>query len=98
MLRKLGIAGLVAGAAMGAVLSAAPAHADGGHQTNNNLQLIPVQLCNSNILLGIPVFSPQHTHNCTNGPINANVEKHKGHHHGHHGHHHGHHGHHGHHY
>ncbi|CAM3694918.1 hypothetical protein GCM10009799_19930 [Nocardiopsis rhodophaea] len=90
MLRKLGIVGMVAGAAMGAVLSAAPAHADGA-QANNNLQLIPLQFCNANVgVLGaaVPIFSPQTTKHCTNGPINTSVDHHV---HGHHGHHHGHH-------
>ncbi|CAM3694891.1 hypothetical protein GCM10009799_19920 [Nocardiopsis rhodophaea] len=89
MLRKLGIAGLAASAAMSAVLSAAPAHADGA-QANNNLQLIPVQLCNANVgaVIGfaIPIASPQTTKHCTNGPINTNADVH--HHKKHHGHHH----------
>ncbi|WP_017618613.1 hypothetical protein [Nocardiopsis gilva] len=95
MLRKFAAGALVAGAAMSALMMGTPAHAD-GYTANNNLQLIPIQLCNANIL-AIPIASPQHTGHCTNGPINTNVEKHKGHHHGHHHGHHGHH-HHGHHY
>ncbi|ASU85695.1 hypothetical protein CDO52_25400 [Nocardiopsis gilva YIM 90087] len=85
MLQKLGIAGLVAGAAMGAVMAAAPAYAQDGSQANNNLQLVPIQACNLNAVIAVPIFSPQHTGHCTNGPIDVNVEKHK--HHGHHKHH-----------
>ncbi|ASU85696.1 hypothetical protein CDO52_25405 [Nocardiopsis gilva YIM 90087] len=86
-MKRLVSAGFAAGALMGALFMAAPAHADGSSQTNNNLQVLPIQLCNSNILLGVPIASPQTTGHCTNGPINANVDKHK--HHGHHGKHHG---------
>ncbi|TQN33077.1 hypothetical protein FHX37_3075 [Haloactinospora alba] len=82
MLRKLAITGAVAGAAMGAVLMAAPAHASGGHhggdqQYNQNLQGVPVQVCNANVgVLGaaVPVLSPQTTGDCTNGPRTANVD------------------------
>ncbi|MBB6175091.1 threonine/homoserine efflux transporter RhtA [Nocardiopsis mwathae] len=87
MLRKLGIAGLAVGAAMGAVLAATPANAD--VQANNNLQLIPLQVCNANVgVLGaaVPIFSPQTAKNCTNGPVNTSISHH--HHKKHHGHHH----------
>ncbi|MFC3994610.1 hypothetical protein ACFOVU_01685 [Nocardiopsis sediminis] len=81
MLRKLGIAGLVAGAAIGVVMSGTPAMAsdyDGDQQYNQNLQAIPIELCNPNIsaLIGItiPVLSPQTTGDCVNGPISTNIE------------------------
>ncbi|TQN33078.1 hypothetical protein FHX37_3076 [Haloactinospora alba] len=82
MLKKLTAAGFVAGAAMSAVLMAAPAHASGGHhggdqQFNQNLQVVPVQVCNANVgVLGaaVPVLSPQTTGDCTNGPRTANVD------------------------
>ncbi|MFC3994611.1 hypothetical protein ACFOVU_01690 [Nocardiopsis sediminis] len=85
MLRKLGIAGLVAGAAIGVVMSATPAMAgghggdyDGDQQYNQNLQLIPVEACNANVsaLIGVtvPVLSPQTTGDCVNGPIATNLD------------------------
>ncbi|WP_017593325.1 hypothetical protein [Nocardiopsis potens] len=80
MMRKFAIAGLVAGAALGSVLMAGPAQASGDssdQQYNQNLQLVPVQLCNPNVaVLGanIPVLSPQTTGDCTNGPIQTNVD------------------------
>ncbi|MCY9787479.1 hypothetical protein KIK06_26715 [Nocardiopsis sp. EMB25] len=81
MLRKLGVAGLIAGAAFGVVLSGSPASADshGGHQQyNQNLQGIPVQLCNTSAAVGlvavnVPVLSPQTTGDCTNGPVSTNI-------------------------
>ncbi|MBB6175093.1 hypothetical protein HNR23_005153 [Nocardiopsis mwathae] len=76
MLRKFAAGALMAGVTMGTVMMAAPAQANG---VNNNLQLVPIQLCNANVgVLGaaIPVFSPQTTKNCTNGPVNTNIQKH----------------------
>ncbi|WP_017538051.1 hypothetical protein [Nocardiopsis halophila] len=76
MIRKISAAGLVAGAAMGALMMAAPAQAT--DQTfNQNLQVVPVQVCNANIgVLGaaVPILSPQTTGDCTNGPISTIVE------------------------
>ncbi|WP_150238423.1 hypothetical protein [Nocardiopsis quinghaiensis] len=83
MLRKLGVAGLVAGAAFGVVLSGSPASAGSTHggdqQYNQNLQAVPVQLCNSEIVVGlvavnVPVLSPQTTGDCVNGPISTNID------------------------
>ncbi|MUL41921.1 hypothetical protein FZ103_12165 [Streptomonospora sp. PA3] len=81
MLRKLGITGMIAGAALGAVVAAAPAHAGGyggDQQYNQNLQGVAAQLCNTNVsaLIGVtvPVLSPQTTGDCTNGPVSANVD------------------------
>ncbi|MBV2361825.1 hypothetical protein ACFPZ0_02060 [Streptomonospora nanhaiensis] len=81
MLRKLGIAGLIAGAALGAVVAASPATAatnSGDQQYNQNLQGVPVQLCNANVsaLIGVtvPVLSPQTTGDCTNGPVGTNID------------------------
>ena len=81
MLRKLGVAGLVAGAALGAVLVGSPASAShgGDQQYNQNLQAIPVQLCNTSAAVGlvgvnIPVLSPQTTGDCVNGPISTNID------------------------
>ncbi|WP_433698587.1 hypothetical protein [Nocardiopsis sp. CA-288880] len=86
MLRKLGVAGLVAGAALGVVLTGSPALASGSHgshggdqQYNQNLQLVPVQLCNTHATVGlvavtVPVLSPQTTGDCVNGPISTNID------------------------
>ena len=81
MLRKLGVAGLVAGAALGAVLVATPASAShgGDQQYNQNLQAVPVQLCNTTAAVGlvavnVPVLSPQTTGDCVNGPISTNID------------------------
>ncbi|QBI56002.1 hypothetical protein [Streptomonospora litoralis] len=80
MKKKLTAAGLIAGAAMGAVLMAGPAHAGpygGDQQFNQNLQVVPIQLCNTNAsVLGatVPILSPQTTGDCTNGPRGANVD------------------------
>ncbi|GAB3498073.1 hypothetical protein [Nocardiopsis coralliicola] len=75
-MKKLTAAGLLAGAAMGAVLMAAPAQAD-DQQFNQNLQVVPVQLCNTNVgVLGaaVPILSPQTTGDCTNGPVSTNID------------------------
>ncbi|GAA1092201.1 hypothetical protein [Nocardiopsis composta] len=79
MLRKFAVAGLVAGAALGSVLMAGPAQAGDGsdQQFNQNVQVLPVQVCNANVAvlgLTVPVLSPQSTGDCTNGPIQSNVE------------------------
>ncbi|WP_017573404.1 hypothetical protein [Nocardiopsis halotolerans] len=84
MLRKLGVAGLVAGAAFGVVLTGSPALAGtsshgGDQQYNQNLQAIPVQLCNTEAVVGlvavnIPILSPQTTGDCTNGPVSTNID------------------------
>ncbi|GAA1759594.1 MULTISPECIES: hypothetical protein [Streptomonospora] len=81
MLRKIGIAGVIAGAALGAVVAASPAsaHSYGGDQQyNQNLQGVAAQLCNTNVAAAIgvtvPVLSPQTTGDCTNGPVSANVD------------------------
>nr|WP_218902564.1 hypothetical protein [Streptomonospora nanhaiensis] len=65
---------------MGAVLMAGPAQAatnSGDQQFNQNLQVVPIQLCNANVsVLGVtvPVLSPQTTGDCINGPVAANVD------------------------
>ena len=83
MLRKLGVAGLIAGAALSVALTGAPASASGSHggdqQYNQNLQGIPVQLCNTSAAVGlvavnVPVLSPQTTGDCVNGPISTNID------------------------
>ncbi|RCV52771.1 hypothetical protein [Marinitenerispora sediminis] len=83
MLKKLTAFGLVAGAAMGALLTAAPAQAHGWdvnaseQQYNQNLQVVPVQVCNANVgvlAIVVPVLSPQTTGDCVNGPQGTNVD------------------------
>ncbi|WP_433698585.1 hypothetical protein [Nocardiopsis sp. CA-288880] len=84
MLRKLTAATAIAGIALGAMLAASPASASGSHggdqQYNQNLQAIPVQLCNTNLTVGllagvnIPILSPQTTGDCVNGPISHNID------------------------
>ncbi|MFE3458600.1 hypothetical protein ACFXKD_13745 [Nocardiopsis aegyptia] len=82
MLRKLTTAGAIAGIALGAMLAAAPASAShgGDQQYNQNLQGIPVQLCNTSAAVGliagvnIPILSPQTTGDCVNGPVSTNID------------------------
>lgn len=88
MLRKFGVAGLIAGAALGAVLAATPASAGhggdeshgGDQQYNQNLQAVPVQLCNTDLAVGLlagvnaPILSPDSTGDCTNGPVSTNID------------------------
>ncbi|MFJ9557241.1 hypothetical protein ACIRPH_25820 [Nocardiopsis sp. NPDC101807] len=84
MLRKFTTATAIAGIALGAMLAASPASASGSHggdqQYNQNLQAIPVQLCNTELAVGllagvnIPILSPQTTGDCVNGPISHNID------------------------
>jgi len=81
MLRKLGISGMIAGAALGAVVAASPASAGeygGDQQYNQNVQGVAATACNTNVAaaigVNVPVLSPQTTGDCTNGPISANVQ------------------------
>ncbi|AFR07466.1 hypothetical protein [Nocardiopsis alba] len=55
MLRKFTAATAIAGVALGAMLAAAPASAShgGDQQFNQNLQLVPVQLCNTELAVGL---------------------------------------------
>ncbi|MFV2196344.1 MULTISPECIES: hypothetical protein [unclassified Nocardiopsis] len=84
MLRKFTAASAIAGIALGAMLAAAPASAGGSHggdqQFNQNLQLVPIQLCNTDLALGlvagvnVPILSPDTAGDCTNGPVATNVD------------------------
>ncbi len=87
MLRKLTTATAVAGIALGAILAATPASAGemhgshgGDQQYNQNLQLVPVQLCNTELAVGllagvnVPILSPQTTGDCINGPVSTNID------------------------
>ena len=80
MLRKFTAATAIAGIALGAMLAAAPASAShgGDQQFNQNLQLVPVQLCNTELAVGlvganVPILSPQTTGDCVNGPAGTNI-------------------------
>ncbi|MFC7329335.1 hypothetical protein [Marinactinospora rubrisoli] len=80
MLRKLSAVGLVAAAALSTVLMAAPAQAKNvsDQQFNQNLQILPITICNANIaVLGanVPILSPQTSGDCSNGPTQTNVGK-----------------------
>ncbi|MDT0331365.1 hypothetical protein RM479_23370 [Nocardiopsis sp. DSM 44743] len=81
-MRKFATATAIAGIALGAVLAASPASAShgGDQQYNQNLQLVPVQLCNTELAVGllagvnVPILSPQTTGDCVNGPISTNID------------------------
>ncbi|AFR10168.1 MULTISPECIES: hypothetical protein [Nocardiopsis] len=82
-MRKFTAATAIAGIALGAMLAAAPASAGshgGDQQYNQNLQAVPVQLCNTELAVGliagvnIPVLSPQTAGDCTNGPVSTNID------------------------
>ncbi|WP_017610222.1 hypothetical protein [Nocardiopsis xinjiangensis] len=81
MLRKITAAGAIAGVALGAMLAATPASAShgGDQQFNQNVQLVPVQLCNTELAVGlvganVPILSPQTTGDCVNGPVSTNAQ------------------------
>nr|WP_026122956.1 hypothetical protein [Nocardiopsis halotolerans] len=83
-MRKFSAATAIAGVALGAMLAASPASASTSHggdqQFNQNLQLVPVQLCNTELVVGllagvnVPVLSPQTTGDCINGPVYTNID------------------------
>ncbi|GAA1093084.1 hypothetical protein NE857_05070 [Nocardiopsis exhalans] len=81
-MRKFTAATAIAGVALGAILAAAPASAShgGDQQFNQNLQLVPVQLCNTELAVGllagvnVPILSPQTTGDCVNGPVSTNIQ------------------------
>ncbi|MFJ9557240.1 hypothetical protein ACIRPH_25815 [Nocardiopsis sp. NPDC101807] len=82
MLRKFAAATAIAGVALGAMLAASPASAShgGDQQFNQNLQLVPVQLCNMELAVGlagvnVPILSPQTTGDCINGPAATNISQ-----------------------
>ncbi|PWV51190.1 hypothetical protein [Nocardiopsis sp. L17-MgMaSL7] len=81
MLRRFTAATAIAGVALGAMLAAAPASAGshgGDQQFNQNLQLVPIQLCNTELAVGlvganVPILSPQTAGDCVNGPASTNI-------------------------
>ncbi|WP_017588401.1 hypothetical protein [Nocardiopsis ganjiahuensis] len=81
-MRKFTAATAIAGVALGALLAAAPASAShgGDQQYNQNLQAVPVQLCNTELAVGllagvnVPILSPQTTGDCINGPVSTNID------------------------
>ena len=81
MLRKLGVAGLVAGAAFGVVLAGSPASA---HSVDKSFEqesvVISGQECEATLASGvlavnIPILSPQSNGNCESGAIGGNYSK-----------------------
>ncbi|WP_370463235.1 hypothetical protein [Nocardiopsis sp. FR4] len=61
------------------MLAASPASASGGQQFNQNLQLVPIQLCNVQaaaglVAINVPIASPQTTGACINGPVGTNID------------------------
>jgi hypothetical protein len=83
MLRKFTAATAIAGVALGALLASSPVFASsshgGGQQFNQNLQLVPIQICNAELAVGlagvnVPILSPQTTGDCINGPAATNVQ------------------------
>jgi hypothetical protein len=81
-MRKFTAATAIAGIALGALLAAAPASAShgGDQQFNQNLQAVPVQLCNTELAVGllagvnVPILSPQTAGDCINGPVSTNID------------------------
>ncbi|MGW5876394.1 hypothetical protein ACWFMI_07550 [Nocardiopsis terrae] len=81
-MRKFTAATAIAGVALGAILAAAPASAShgGDQQYNQNLQAVPVQLCNTELAVGllagvnVPILSPQTAGDCVNGPVSTNID------------------------
>ena len=79
MLRKLGVAGLVAGAAFGAVLAGSPAFAhSGGHSFEQESVVISGQECEASlasgvVALNVPILSPQSNGNCGGSTAGGNV-------------------------
>ncbi|GAB3747382.1 hypothetical protein [Nocardiopsis nanhaiensis] len=81
-MRKFTAATAIAGVALGAILAAAPASAShgGDQQFNQNLQAVPVQLCNTELAVGLlagvnaPILSPQTAGDCVNGPVSTNIQ------------------------
>lgn len=66
--------GVAFAAAAGLMMMSGPANAGDfpPGDWNNNVQLVPVQLCNSDIaILGVqvPIASPETTGPCINGPV-----------------------------
>ena len=76
MLRKLGVAGLVAGAAFGAVLAGSPAIA-GDKSFEQEAVVTSVQECEATLASGVlavnvPILSPQSNGNCVSGAVGGN--------------------------
>ena len=79
MLRKLGVAGLVAGAAFGAVLAGTPASA---HSVDKSFEqesvVVSGQECEASlasgvVALNVPILSPQSNGNCRGSTAGGNV-------------------------
>lgn len=77
MLRKLGVAGLVAGAAFGAVLAGSPAiaHDKSFEQETaaTSIQECEATLASGVVALNVPILSPQSNGNCESGAAGGNL-------------------------
>ncbi|WP_067964513.1 hypothetical protein [Nocardiopsis trehalosi] len=81
-MKKFTAAGIIAGAALSAMFMGAPAYADGANsgdqQFNQNLQVVPIVLCNTEVnVIAVPIdiLSPNTTGDCGNGDSSVNVKK-----------------------
>ena len=80
MIKKMTAAGLVAGAALGALLMGAPAHAGdyyGGKSFEQEATVTSVQECEAALASGvvavnIPILSPQSNGNCESVAVGGN--------------------------
>ena len=83
MIKKMTAAGLVAGAAMGALLMGAPAHAGDKsfeqefeqESVSASIQECEATLASGVVALNIPILSPQTNGNCESGAIGGNYSK-----------------------
>src|SRR5699024_12185560 len=79
MITKMTAAGLVAGAAMGALLMGAPAHA-GDKSFEQETEVASMQECEASLASGvlalnIPILSPQSNGNCESGAVGGNYSE-----------------------
>ena len=79
MIKKMTAAGLVAGAAMGALLMGAPAHA-GDKSFEQETEVASMQECEASLASGvlalnIPILSPQSNGNCESGAVGGNYSE-----------------------
>ena len=77
MIKKMTAAGLVAGAAMGALLMGAPAHA-GDKSFEQESAAASIQECEASlasgvVALNVPILSPQSNGNCGGGAAGGNI-------------------------
>ena len=81
MIKKMTAAGLVAGAAMGALLMGAPAHAGDKsfeqefeqESAAASIQECEASLASGVVALNVPILSPQSNGNCGSGAAGGNI-------------------------